>query len=118
MPEQLPQVTLHAADYAVITLYLLGVTAVGWYFRKFARKDLANYFLAGRRLPGWLNGVSNAVTCVNADVAPRLAALGAGPLGARAAELADRAGAARGAVRGFANKLLTFDVLLDALAGE
>jgi DNA polymerase-3 subunit delta' len=55
---------------------------------------------------------------VNADVAPRLAALGAGPLGARAAELADRAGAARGAVRGFANKLLTFDVLLDALAGE
>jgi DNA polymerase-3 subunit delta' len=55
---------------------------------------------------------------VNADVAPRLAALGAGPLGARAAELAERAGAARGAVRGFANKLLTFDVLLDALAGD
>jgi DNA polymerase-3 subunit delta' len=55
---------------------------------------------------------------VNADVAPRLAALAAGALGARAAELAERAGAARGAVRGFANKLLTFDVLLDALAGD
>ena len=70
MPEEIPQVALHTADQVVIVAYLVGVTAIGWYFRKFAGKDLANYFLAGRRLPGWLNGVSNAVTCVNADVAP------------------------------------------------
>ena len=59
-----------------------------------------------------------AGSLVNADLAPRLAALGAGPLGERAGALAERAGAARGAVRGFANKLLTFDVLVDALASD
>lgn len=70
MAQPLTHVTLQTADHVVIAGYLAVVIAIGWYFRKFARKDLANYFLAGRRLPGWLNGVSNAVTCVNADVAP------------------------------------------------
>ncbi|MEN1678670.1 MAG: sodium:solute symporter [Planctomycetota bacterium] len=28
------------------------------------------YYLAGRRVPGWMNGVSYAVTAMNADVAP------------------------------------------------
>ncbi len=70
MPEPITQIRLHTADYVVIVGYLIAVAGIGWYFRKFARKDLANYFLAGRRLPGWLNGISNAVTCVNADVAP------------------------------------------------
>ena len=32
--------------------------------------------------------------------------------------LAEKSGAARAALRGFANKLLTFDVLVDALAGD
>jgi DNA polymerase-3 subunit delta' len=55
---------------------------------------------------------------VHADVAGRLAPLASGPLGERAAVLAERAGEARYALRGFANKLLTFDLLLDELAGE
>jgi DNA polymerase-3 subunit delta' len=55
---------------------------------------------------------------VNGDVAGRLAALAAGPLGERAVALAERAGATRSAVRGFANRLLAFDVLLDSLAGD
>jgi DNA polymerase-3 subunit delta' len=55
---------------------------------------------------------------VNADVAERLAALAAGPLGARAGLVAERAEEARRALRGFASKLLTFDLLVDSLAGE
>jgi len=55
---------------------------------------------------------------VNADLAPRLAAVGEGPVGARAAELAERAAAARGALRGFANRVLSFEVLVDAIAGD
>jgi DNA polymerase-3 subunit delta' len=55
---------------------------------------------------------------VNADVAERLAALGRGRLGERATMLAERAGEARVALSGFANRLLTFDLLVDALAAD
>ena len=55
---------------------------------------------------------------VNFDVAERLSALALGRLGGRAAELAERAGEARVALSGFANKLLTFDLLVDALAAD
>jgi DNA polymerase-3 subunit delta' len=57
-------------------------------------------------------------TLVHADLADRLAPLAAGSLGERAGLLAERAGEARRALRGFANRLLTFDLLVDALAGE
>jgi DNA polymerase-3 subunit delta' len=52
---------------------------------------------------------------VNTDVADRLEALSAGRLGERAVSLAERAGETRAALRGFAHKLLAFDVLLDAM---
>jgi DNA polymerase-3 subunit delta' len=55
---------------------------------------------------------------VHPDLADRLKPLATGPLGERAALLAERAGEARFALRGFANKLLTFDLLVDALAGD
>lgn len=55
---------------------------------------------------------------VHADLAGRLAPLATGRLGERAALLAERAGEARFALRGFANKLLTFDLLVDSLAGD
>jgi DNA polymerase-3 subunit delta' len=54
----------------------------------------------------------------NADVADRLAALAQQPLGERAGALAERAASVRWALRGFANRLLTFDVLVDALATD
>jgi DNA polymerase-3 subunit delta' len=57
-------------------------------------------------------------TLVHADIAERLAPLARGPLGERAALLAERVGEARSALRGFANKLLTLDVLVDSLAGD
>jgi DNA polymerase-3 subunit delta' len=57
-------------------------------------------------------------TLVHPDLAERLAPLARGPLGERATLLAERAGEARFALRGFANRLLTFDLLVDSLAGD
>jgi DNA polymerase-3 subunit delta' len=58
-----------------------------------------------------------AENLLNADVAGRLAGVARGPLGARAIALSDAAGEAQEALRGNANKALTMDVLVDALAG-
>jgi DNA polymerase-3 subunit delta' len=54
---------------------------------------------------------------LNADAADRLAGLAAGPLGERAALLAEAAGETREALRGYANRLLSLDLLLETLAG-
>ncbi|MEW6235700.1 MAG: hypothetical protein AB1656_09965 [Candidatus Omnitrophota bacterium] len=70
MDSALPQVQLQPSDYIVMAVYMIGLLAMGLYYRRFAQKDIENYFLAGRRLPGWLNGVSYAATCINGDVAP------------------------------------------------
>ncbi|MCP4640285.1 MAG: hypothetical protein GY851_07635 [bacterium] len=61
---------LGVIDYAVMGGYMLFLLGMGLYYRKFAQKDIENYFLAGRKVPGWLNGVSYAATCMNTDVAP------------------------------------------------
>ncbi|RIK85630.1 MAG: hypothetical protein DCC67_03545 [Planctomycetota bacterium] len=42
---------------------------IGVYYRRFAGKNLDNYFLAGRSVPGWLNGVSYSAALVSADAA-------------------------------------------------
>jgi DNA polymerase-3 subunit delta' len=65
-----------------------------------------------------LSAGGSAAEVGNADVAERLAALSRGPLAERAGALAERAAAVRWSLRGFPNRLLTFDVLVDALAGE
>jgi DNA polymerase-3 subunit delta' len=62
-------------------------------------------------------GASRAAL-LNADVGERLVPLASGPLGARAAALAETAGEARAALRGFASKLLTFDILVDRLSSN
>ncbi len=59
-----------------------------------------------------------ADTLLNPDLAPRLAPLASGRLGERATSLGEEAAAAREALRGFASKLLTFDRLVEALAGD
>ena len=43
---------------------------MGLMLRRRAGNDMEGYFLAGRKMPGWLNGCSYAATCLNADVAP------------------------------------------------
>lgn len=70
MEYEIPKVVLGKPDYIVMVLYMFGLLAMGMYYRKFAQQGLENYFLAGRKLPGWLSGVSMATTCMNADVAP------------------------------------------------
>lgn len=50
-------------------LLLLGM-AVFMSVTKKAGSDTEGYFLAGRKMPGWLNGISYAATCMNTDVAP------------------------------------------------
>lgn len=66
-------VTTHFVDIAVIVVYMLVSFGLGIFGHKLLRtkKDAEEgYFLAGRKIPGWLNGVSLAATYVNADVAP------------------------------------------------
>lgn len=42
---------------------------IGLYYRRFAGENLDNFFLAGRSVPGWLNGVSYSAALVSADSA-------------------------------------------------
>jgi len=59
---------------AVVVLAYLGVTfLVGIYAHRIWRADHQSdeeYYLAGRRVPAWVNGISYAATAINADVAP------------------------------------------------
>ncbi len=64
------QVSLQTIDYAAMGAYMLALIALGLFLRTRAGGDMESYFLAGRSLPGWLNGTSYAATCLNADVAP------------------------------------------------
>jgi SSS family solute:Na+ symporter len=43
---------LNALDYAVVSLYLIAVTAFGTYFSRF-QKTTGDYFLTGRSVPWW-----------------------------------------------------------------
>jgi DNA polymerase-3 subunit delta' len=65
-----------------------------------------------------LRAGAKAEALVHRDAAERLAPLASGRLGERATLAAERAGEARFALSGFANKLLTFDLLVDTLAGD
>jgi DNA polymerase-3 subunit delta' len=82
------------------------------------RHDLALVALRSllRDVAALASGAPSAAL-LNADVATRLAALAQGSLGLRALALSDSALEAETLLRGNANKLLTMDVLVDAIAG-
>ena len=63
-------VALAPLDYAVMAAYMVVLLVMGAVLRRRAGTDMESYFLAGRKMPGWLNGCSYAATCLNADVAP------------------------------------------------
>jgi SSS family solute:Na+ symporter len=63
-------VTVGRLDIIIILASLAVVLAVGFYYYRFAKKSAENYFLGGRGLPGWANGVSYAAACMNSDVPP------------------------------------------------
>ena len=59
-------------DLAIIVIYLMFSFGIGIFSGRWisAGSDEESYYLAGRKMPGWMNGISYAVTAMNADVAP------------------------------------------------
>lgn len=63
----------HFIDALVVAGYLVLAFGFGLFARKLLHSDTTNeegYFLAGRKMKGWINGISYAVTAMNSDVAP------------------------------------------------
>lgn len=56
-------------DLTIIGAYLLLLVGIGLVYRRYAAKGLDQFFLAGRNVPGWLNGVAYAAAMVSADAA-------------------------------------------------
>jgi SSS family solute:Na+ symporter len=52
---------IHGLDLAIVVLYLLGVTALGIYFRR-GQQDVRDYFLGGRTAPWWAIAFSIVAT--------------------------------------------------------
>jgi hypothetical protein len=100
--------TMTTPDLAIILAYLALMLGIGLYYRRYAAKGLEDFFLAGRSIRGWLNGVSYAAAMVSADAATAYGGLAVvtgvfvcwygtplrGPL-----ELVDRCKWSRGALR-------------------
>lgn len=56
--------TLHPLDWACIAAYLLGMALLGLYFAR-RNKDTEQYFVGGRRFPGWAIGLSMVGTAIS-----------------------------------------------------
>lgn len=52
---------IHTLDLAIVIAYLLGVTALGIYFRR-GQSDVRDYFLGGRSAPWWAIALSIVAT--------------------------------------------------------
>jgi len=52
---------IHPIDLAIVIVYLLGVTALGLWFRR-GQQDLRDYFLGGRNTPWWALAFSIVAT--------------------------------------------------------
>ena len=57
---------LKVIDYIVILIYLCVVAGIGVYFYVTGKKDTANFFLAGRKIPWWAAGLSLYATGTSA----------------------------------------------------
>lgn len=56
-------------DLWIVGIYLLLMLGVAFWHRRFARASLENFFLGGRKVPGWLNGVSYTAALISPDAA-------------------------------------------------
>src|SRR5229473_3925422 len=52
---------IHPVDLAIVVVYLLGVTALGLWFRR-GQRDVRDYFLGGRSAPWWALALSIVAT--------------------------------------------------------
>ncbi|RME00187.1 MAG: hypothetical protein D6814_04025 [Calditrichaeota bacterium] len=57
-------------DWSLVALYTLIAVAIGVYYRKYAGKNIEEYFIKGRKLSWWLMGVSAVATYTDAGLAP------------------------------------------------
>jgi Na+/proline symporter len=62
-------VKLAALDIAIIGAYLSAILYIALRTRRYASRNLENYFLDGRSMPGWMTGVSYAASMMSADSA-------------------------------------------------
>src|SRR5665213_3954476 len=51
---------LQITDISIVVVYLISMLLIGMYFRKKARKTKESYLLAGKKLPWYLLGLSDA----------------------------------------------------------
>ncbi len=58
---------MQSLDWAIIAVYIVIVTLVGFVFIRRASGSVAEYFVAGRNLPWWLAGTSLVATSFAAD---------------------------------------------------
>lgn len=58
---------LHTVDWVILSVYLAGSIGVGLWLRRRASTDLESYFVAGRKMSGWLIGTSMVATTFAAD---------------------------------------------------
>ena len=64
---------LLAIDPIIIGIYLAVSLLLGIFGSRLLGMNNSkeeDYYLAGRKMPGWLNGMSVAATALNSDVAP------------------------------------------------
>jgi len=67
--------TLTALDWGLIAAYFLASLFIGLHYSRRAGRDVAEYFLSGRRLPWWLAGTSMVATTFAADTPLAVAGL-------------------------------------------
>jgi len=63
-------------DVWIIAAYLLMMFGMSLWHKRFASANLENFFLGGRKIPGWLNGISYTAALVSPDAATGYGGLG------------------------------------------
>ena len=58
---------MHIYDWLIFATYLVASVAIALWLRKRASSDLESYFVAGRKMSGWLVGTSMVATTFAAD---------------------------------------------------
>jgi len=61
---------MQTIDWTILALYCSLMLAIGFYFARRAGKSMEDYFIAGRKLPWWLVGISATATYSDAGAAP------------------------------------------------
>ncbi len=61
---------MQTIDWTILGIYCSLMLAIGFYFARRAGKSMESYFIAGRKLPWWLLGISATATYSDAGAAP------------------------------------------------